>query len=90
MYLFEAEEELKSESWEEEEVEESNYRKKVDALRLRSAFEILKELNESRDPSSVPSCPKQKPNIVVVVGKQLQPLISCCSSTTQSFFASSR
>ena len=27
--------------------------------------------NESRDPSSVPS-PKQKPNIVVVVGKQLQ------------------
>ena len=72
MYLLEPEEELKFESWENEKCDESKYRKKVDALSLRSAFEF--KGNESRDPSTVPSLPspKQKPNIVVVVGKQLQ------------------
>ena len=40
MYLLEPEEELKSESREDEKFDESKYRKKVDALSLRSAFEF--------------------------------------------------
>ena len=52
-----------SESWEDEKFDESKYGKKVDALGLRSANpEIL----------PVYPNPKQRPNIVVVVGKQLQ------------------
>ena len=39
-YLLEPEEELKSESWEDEKFDESKNRKKVDALSLRTAFEF--------------------------------------------------
>ena len=39
-YALEPGEELKSESWEDEKFDESRYRKKVDALSLRSAFEF--------------------------------------------------
>ena len=40
MYSLEPEEELKSESWKDEKFDESKYRKKVDALSLRKAFQF--------------------------------------------------